>query len=64
MHVPALAADPVEVVGAGDAFAAGYLAAWLDGAPPAERLRAGHERAVLVLGDTADFPRDVRRADP
>ena len=64
VHVPALAADPVEVVGAGDAFAAGYLVAWLDGAPPAERLRAGHERAVLVLADTADFPRGVRRAGP
>lgn len=57
MHVAAIAAELVEAVGAGDAFAAGYLAAWLDGAPPAVRLRAGHERAVLVLADTADFPR-------
>ncbi|KRE26335.1 carbohydrate kinase [Agromyces sp. Soil535] len=57
VHEPALAAEVVEAVGAGDAFAAGYLAEWLGGAPPAERLRAGHERAVLVLGDTADFPR-------
>jgi 2-dehydro-3-deoxygluconokinase len=59
-HVPALVAELVEPVGAGDAFAAGYLDAWLDGAPPADRLRAGHERAVLVLGDTADFPRPQR----
>ena len=59
-HVPALVAELVEPVGAGDAFAAGYLDAWLDGASPADRLRAGHERAVLVLGDTADFPRPQR----
>ena len=59
-HVPALVVELVEPVGAGDAFAAGYLDAWLDGAAPADRLRAGHERAVLVLGDTADFPRPRR----
>ena len=59
-HVPALVVELVEPVGAGDAFAAGYLDAWLDGASPADRLRAGHERAVLVLGDTADFPRPQR----
>ena len=59
-HVPALVAELVEPVGAGDAFAAGYLDSWLDGASPADRLRAGHERAVLVLGDTADFPRSQR----
>ena len=62
-HVPAIAAELVEAVGAGDAFAAGYLAAALCGAPPAERLRAGHERAVLVLAETADFPRRLRAAD-
>ncbi|MGW4928010.1 PfkB family carbohydrate kinase [Agromyces sp. NPDC004153] len=56
-HVPALAVELVEAVGAGDAFAAGWLDAWLGGAPPAVRVRAGHERAVLVLADTADFPR-------
>ena len=68
VHVPAVAADLVEAVGAGDAFAAGYLAAWLDGATPEARLRAGHERAVLTLADTADFPRPavgsrLRKAD-
>ena len=56
-HVPALAVELVEAVGAGDAFAAGWLDAWLGGAPAEKRLRAGHERAVLVLADTADFPR-------
>ncbi|WP_241842984.1 sugar kinase [Agromyces albus] len=58
VHVPAIETELVEAVGAGDAFAAGYLAALLDGIPSAGRLRAGHERAVVVLADTADFPRN------
>jgi len=45
----------LEAVGAGDAFAAGYLASLLRGAPAAARLRAGHERARLVLRSTSDF---------
>jgi 2-dehydro-3-deoxygluconokinase len=44
----------VDVVGAGDAFAGGYLAAWLAGAPLGERLRAGHERAALTISTTWD----------
>ncbi|MCT2583839.1 sugar kinase [Actinophytocola gossypii] len=46
---PALRVDVLEPVGAGDAFAAGYLAATLAGAPPAHRLRAGHLQAAAVL---------------
>ncbi len=53
--VPAIATDVVEPVGAGDAFAAGYLAALLRGADAAGRLAAGHERAHLVLLSTSDF---------
>ncbi|MFC9561861.1 sugar kinase [Agromyces sp. NPDC056965] len=56
-QVPAMSVDVVEAVGAGDAFAAGYLDALLAGGGPSERLAAGHARAVTVLGDTADFPR-------
>lgn len=48
--------DVVEAVGAGDAFAGGYLAGRLSGAPLAERLQAGHDRAALTLATTADFP--------
>ncbi|NNC11530.1 sugar kinase [Planctomonas sp. JC2975] len=53
--VPAIATRVVEPVGAGDAFAAGYLAAMLNGADAATRLTAGHERAHLVLLSTSDF---------
>jgi 2-dehydro-3-deoxygluconokinase len=49
VFVPALRVDVVEPVGAGDAFAAGYLAALLAGAPPVRRLRAGHLRAASAL---------------
>ncbi len=52
---PALAVEVVEAVGAGDAFAGGYLAALLEGAPVAERLRAGHDRAALDLRTTSDY---------
>ncbi|WP_404434139.1 sugar kinase [Microbacterium lacus] len=51
---PALRVDVVEAVGAGDAFAGGYLAKLLDGAPLTERLRAGHARAALTLQTTGD----------
>lgn len=44
----------VDAVGAGDAFAGGYLAALLDGATVADRLRLGHARAALTLQSTSD----------
>jgi 2-dehydro-3-deoxygluconokinase len=46
---PALRVDVVEPVGAGDAFAAGFLAATLSGEHPGRRLRAGHLQAAAVL---------------
>ena len=51
---PALVVDVVEAVGAGDAFAGGYLAGILWGDAIADRLRAGHERAALTLRTTTD----------
>jgi 2-dehydro-3-deoxygluconokinase len=56
--VPAVPTDVVEAVGAGDAFAAGYLAALLQGADATARLQAGHQRAHLVLQSTSDFVAD------
>jgi 2-dehydro-3-deoxygluconokinase len=51
---PALVVEVVEAVGAGDAFAGGYLAGFLSGAPVDDRLRAGHARAARTLQTTTD----------
>jgi 2-dehydro-3-deoxygluconokinase len=52
---PALRVDVVEPIGAGDAFAAGFLAATLAGASPRHRLRAGHLRAASALRTREDI---------
>ena len=63
-EVAALQVDVVEPVGAGDGFAAGYLAALVDGRGATDRLRQGHLVAAGVLavhGDHATPPApDVR----
>jgi 2-dehydro-3-deoxygluconokinase len=46
---PALKVDVVEPVGAGDAFAAGFLYGTLAGWPAEQRLRSGHLRAASAL---------------
>jgi 2-dehydro-3-deoxygluconokinase len=51
---PALAVDVVEPVGAGDAFAAGFLAAHRSGEPPARCLRSGHLAAAGALCTLSD----------
>lgn len=58
VFVPAVPTEVVEAVGAGDAFAAAYLAALLEGADATGRLSAGHARAHLVLLSTSDFVED------
>ncbi|MFJ8972371.1 sugar kinase [Streptomyces sp. wa1002] len=57
--VPALRVDVVAAVGAGDAFAAGFLSATLRGLPVRQRVRHGHLMAAAVLtvpGDLTDPP--------
>lgn len=49
LYEPALRVDVVEPVGAGDAFAAGFLYGTLSGWTPRQRLRAGHLRAASSL---------------
>ena len=48
-HVPAEKVIVVESTGAGDAFAAGFLATWLRGEGPEQCGREGNSAAVLVL---------------
>jgi 2-dehydro-3-deoxygluconokinase len=52
--VPTPPVDVVEPVGAGDAFAAGYLAGLLRDLPEADRLALGHRVAAAALGVTGD----------
>ncbi|MEV6848195.1 sugar kinase [Actinoplanes sp. NPDC051411] len=59
-----VATPPVEVVepvGAGDAFAAGYLAGLLRGLPEAGRLTLGHRVAAAALGVPGDVAALGRR---
>ncbi|MGW5015991.1 PfkB family carbohydrate kinase [Micromonospora chalcea] len=59
VFVPALPVDVVEPVGAGDAFAAGFLSGLLRGLDLRACLRLGHLTAAPVLvvpGDTAPPP--------
>ncbi|MEU0806692.1 sugar kinase [Streptomyces sp. NPDC005970] len=52
---PALDVDVVASVGAGDAFAAGFLSGTLRGLPVAERLRHGHLMAAAALTVPGDL---------
>lgn len=53
--VPARSVTVVEPVGAGDAFAAGYLAGRIQGASAVDRLSMGHSLAAWTLGSRADY---------
>ncbi|MCX4819061.1 sugar kinase [Streptomyces sp. NBC_01142] len=60
--VPALAVDVVAPVGAGDAFAAGFLSATLRGLPAEDRLRHGHLMAAATLTVAGDLAAPPERA--
>lgn len=57
VFVPAIRTEVVEAVGAGDAFAGGWLAGLLAGESSSERLQGGHRLAHLVLQSTDDVIR-------
>jgi 2-dehydro-3-deoxygluconokinase len=60
---PALRVEVVDVTGAGDAFAAGYLTAACNGWGPRERLRLGHRSAARVIGVTGDLVPSLERSE-
>jgi len=51
----------VDAVGAGDAFAAGYLSGWREGLTPDERLHRAHTAAAFVVGSAGDWEGLPRR---
>ncbi|WP_442815092.1 sugar kinase [Streptomyces sp. NBC_01775] len=65
VFAPALRVDVVSPVGAGDAFAAGFLAGTLRQLPVVERLRHGHVMAAAALTAAGDLapPPGQERAD-
>lgn len=52
---PSCRVEVVDAVGAGDAFAAGWLSGLLDGLDEPERLRLGHRLAARVLRSPSDL---------
>lgn len=62
-HVDAMLVDVLDVIGAGDSFVAGYLAARADGAAVAERLRWGTICAAFTVGTHGDWEGLPTRAE-
>jgi 2-dehydro-3-deoxygluconokinase len=55
VKAPSRRVSVVDAVGAGDAFAAGWLSAYLKRLPPERRLASGHDLAARVLTSTTDY---------
>lgn len=60
---PARAVRVVDVIGAGDAFVAGYLSGWLDGVDPADRLDRATATAAFVVASPGDWEGLPTRAE-
>lgn len=56
IHDPALGATPIDSTGAGDAFNAGFLSAWLAAEPLAGCLRAGNATGARAIARRGGFP--------
>ena len=63
LHQAAVPVQPVDTVGAGDAFVAGYLTELMAGSAPAQRLGVAAKTgafACLAYGDWEGLPRRAR----
>ncbi len=56
VHAPAVPTRAIDTTGAGDAFAAGFLPAWLSEAPAVDALMAGHRRAARAVHQLGGRP--------
>lgn len=61
VDAPAVPVPVVDVIGAGDAFTAGYLSALLDGEPVAERLLRGTVLGAFAVSGSGDWENLPRR---
>jgi 2-dehydro-3-deoxygluconokinase len=61
VDVPAVPVTVVDVIGAGDAFTAGYMSACLDGEPVCERLRRGAVLGAFSVAGRGDWESLPRR---
>lgn len=55
LEAPSVPLDPVDTTGAGDAFNAGFLSAWLSGKDLTESLAAGNTRGALAIRRRGGF---------
>ncbi|HIW92554.1 MAG TPA: sugar kinase [Candidatus Corynebacterium avicola] len=55
VNAPGLAVDVVDTVGAGDAFVAGYLSAWIDGADPTTSLERANFCGAFACTTPGDW---------
>ncbi|NCB29615.1 MAG: carbohydrate kinase [Clostridia bacterium] len=56
VHCPGIAVDVVDAVGAGDAFSAAFLAAWLGGENAVEAAKRGNMRGAWVASQRGAVP--------
>jgi sugar/nucleoside kinase (ribokinase family) len=62
-HIPASDVEVADATGAGDAFWAGFLVAWLDGQPPERCVLFGREIVDRKLKRVGPLPASINRAE-
>lgn len=60
LTMPALPTEVIDTTGAGDAFNAGFLSMWLEGASHEASLKAGNQRGALAVRTRGGFSANAR----